>query len=506
LDLWLRQCGWSRRTLRVGVSAEIAIPMVAGLRRPTILLPASLLGALNETELDQIGIHEAAHVTRGDDWALVIQRIIEALFPLHPVVRWVARRIDLEREIACDDFVLRASGRAHPYAACLIRLAELTSKVHGSVVAAAVADEGSHLTRRVNILLDKSRHTGTRPLKVPLFAVVAALLGVIRITAQTPGPIAFALPKASAFPLAVLNALPTHAETLWPAAPAAPPASVVPPTGPSSALSGAARPAPGAPPIQAEPPASQPATAEGMTIPVAVQDPTNRFITGPLELVGAIAADSLIFINYSSLASSTAYASSTQLADTTVTIDNLPCPLYYVGAGQVNALVPAELQPGLHRLTLKNSQGQHSVHVMLESVVPTLFHSTGNMNAAALHANYQPISDSNPATIGETITLFATGLGPVTSRNGLLVANTTPTVLINGISGVVSFAGRAPGYQGLDQINVQIPDGVSVGTVGVIIKNNFAPSGFHEPSEDLIGAGEFAARGGNSNLVVLAVK
>jgi hypothetical protein len=208
--------------------------MVAGLRRPSILLPAELLGALDETELDQIGIHEAAHVARGDDWALVIQRIIEALLPLHPVVRWVGRRIDLKREIACDDFVVRASGRPHPYAACLIRVAELTSRVRGPVVAAAVADDGSHLARRVNMLLDKSRHSGTRPLKVPLTALVAAILGVTRIAAHTPGPIVFALPKAPAYPLSVPVALLVHAETLWPVAPAAPPASVVPPAGSSS--------------------------------------------------------------------------------------------------------------------------------------------------------------------------------------------------------------------------------------------------------------------------------
>jgi len=301
LDHWRRQCGLSRRTLRIGLSDEIAIPMVAGLRSPSILIPTGLLDALNETELDQIGIHEAAHVARGDDWALAIQRIIEALFPLHPVVRWVNRQIDLEREIACDDFVLRASGRPQPYAACLIRVAELTSRVRGSIVAAAVADNGSHLTRRVNMLLDKSRHTGTRPLKVPLTAVVAAILAVIRITAQTPGPIAFASPKASAFPQAVTAVLSAHAKTLWPAAPTAPPASVVPPAGPSSPLTGAAKPAPAAPPIPAEPPASQPATADVITIPdvpptgpsspppsanpvvtipVVVREPMNRVVTG----------------------------------------------------------------------------------------------------------------------------------------------------------------------------------------------------------------------------------
>src|SRR5215469_14000850 len=105
------------------------MPIVAGLRRPSILLPATLLGALGEDELDQIGIHEAAHIARCDDRALILQRVLEALLPLHPVVRWIARRIDLEREIACDDFVVRAFGNPRPYAACLTRVAELTNGI-----------------------------------------------------------------------------------------------------------------------------------------------------------------------------------------------------------------------------------------------------------------------------------------------------------------------------------------------------------------------------------------
>ena len=82
----------------------------AGLRHPAILIPAALLAELHDDELDQIGLHETAHLARHDDFALIAQRAIEAMFAVHPVVRWIARRIDLEREIACDDFVLNATG------------------------------------------------------------------------------------------------------------------------------------------------------------------------------------------------------------------------------------------------------------------------------------------------------------------------------------------------------------------------------------------------------------
>jgi uncharacterized protein (TIGR03437 family) len=178
-----------------------------------------------------------------------------------------------------------------------------------------------------------------------------------------------------------------------------------------------------------------------------------------------VAADSLISIygfNLASSAASSPYPWPSQLAGTTVTIDGFACLLNYAAPTQVNALVTASLSPGLHTLTLQNPQGQHTVTLMIEPTVPTLFTSAGY--AAALHSNYQPVSTSNPASVGETISLFATGLGAVSLNNGLETANAIPSVFINGVSSVVTFAGRAPGYQGLDQINVRVPAGIPSGT------------------------------------------
>ena len=111
LEAWLAICKTSRRAT-LAISKDVTAPIAAGIRHPTILLPARLLSELEGAELDQIGLHEAAHLARKDDFALLAQRVIEALFALHPVVRWITRKIDLEREIACDDFVVEATGGA----------------------------------------------------------------------------------------------------------------------------------------------------------------------------------------------------------------------------------------------------------------------------------------------------------------------------------------------------------------------------------------------------------
>jgi uncharacterized protein (TIGR03437 family) len=107
--------------------------------------------------------------------------------------------------------------------------------------------------------------------------------------------------------------------------------------------------------------------------------------------------------------------------------------------------------------------------ILIEPVAPAIFAHTGNI-AAALHANSQAISESSPAAPGDIISIYATGLGAVTLKNGLEVASATTQVYIDGIAARVTFAGRAPGFQGLDQINVQIPAGVHrVTSVSVVV-------------------------------------
>jgi beta-lactamase regulating signal transducer with metallopeptidase domain len=190
---WLATVGARRRDVRVAGSLDLATPVAVGPRQPSILIPAQLLDALDPDELDQIGLHEAAHLARWDDYALLVQRTLEALFALHPVVRWIARQIDLEREIACDDRVIASLGRPLSYATCLTRVVELSGS-RRSLVAAAAAEDRSHLARRVDMLLDRARHTGTRLLTPHLALAVTALAGMAWAAGHMPELVTFATP------------------------------------------------------------------------------------------------------------------------------------------------------------------------------------------------------------------------------------------------------------------------------------------------------------------------
>ena len=169
----------------VAVSDEIHGPMAVGIRRPLILIPRGLMQALSEDEMEMVVQHEIAHLERLDNWALVVQRVVEALLRWHPAVWWIGRRIELEREMACDDRVVRAGGESRAYALCLTRVAELTGGKRGPALAAT----GGRLSARVESLLDRRANRRTRLLKARLAWIAAALGCLTAAVAQIRPPV-----------------------------------------------------------------------------------------------------------------------------------------------------------------------------------------------------------------------------------------------------------------------------------------------------------------------------
>jgi beta-lactamase regulating signal transducer with metallopeptidase domain len=111
-DYWVLACGIDRAL--IVVSSEIASPMAVGFRKPAVVIPETLLNDFTEKELDHVILHELAHIARRDDWTNLFARVIGALLPIHPVAVWVVKRIELDREIACDDWVVAVTGEARP--------------------------------------------------------------------------------------------------------------------------------------------------------------------------------------------------------------------------------------------------------------------------------------------------------------------------------------------------------------------------------------------------------
>jgi uncharacterized protein (TIGR03437 family) len=145
--------------------------------------------------------------------------------------------------------------------------------------------------------------------------------------------------------------------------------------------------------------------------------------------------------------------------------------IFYNSATQINALLPDGLT-GLIRVTVQTASGSSAVNVLLEPAVPALFTQdfSGRGPAAALNAvTNQLVNAANPLKAGDYVSLYLTGLGATTLSNGLNTAVLQPAVTVGGKDCPVQYAGRAPGFPGLDQVNCQLPAGLAPGDAGVVV-------------------------------------
>ncbi|RPJ59788.1 MAG: hypothetical protein EHM23_12835 [Acidobacteria bacterium] len=189
---WLSACGSRRQHVRLLSCSDISIPMAVGPHRPAILIPARLFERFTDRELENIGLHEAAHLARWDDYGLFVQRVIEALFVWNPLVRWITRKIELEREMACDDLVVSITREPREYATCLTNMAEWSWTGRRSLVASGATERGKLLRRRVESLLDKSRQRAANVLRLRAAPLIAAQLMIAFSVTAVPRMVTFA--------------------------------------------------------------------------------------------------------------------------------------------------------------------------------------------------------------------------------------------------------------------------------------------------------------------------
>lgn len=234
-DYWLLACSIDR-SAQLLVSNEIASPMAVGFKRPAVIVPETLMSEFTGEELDHVILHELAHIARYDDWTNLFARFIGALLPIHPVAVWLLKRIEQEREIACDDWVVAMTGEARPYAASLTRLFELCSARRRQLLATGMADRASHLGERIEALLRSGREFAPRVSLARVALGVAILGGLVLAGAHAPHWIAFAQEPAFAQERApepvIAPAAPRAPRPAQAPAPARPPAPAIAPLSP----------------------------------------------------------------------------------------------------------------------------------------------------------------------------------------------------------------------------------------------------------------------------------
>ncbi len=198
------------RDVRICVTDGIEVPVAVGLFDAMVLLPQHLLATLETSEIDQISLHELAHLLRHDDWTNGLQRIISAMLFFSPAVWFIARQMDIEREVACDDYVLELTGAVRSYAYCLTKMAEMTSWPHQPLAAPGVFITRKNISIRIERLLRTGRAISSTISPAAATAVVVGLAAGFLVARVATPAIAFALPVAPPSPVAIASPAQPH--------------------------------------------------------------------------------------------------------------------------------------------------------------------------------------------------------------------------------------------------------------------------------------------------------
>ena len=160
---------------------------------------------------------------------------------------------------------------------------------------------------------------------------------------------------------------------------------------------------------------------------------------------------------------------------------------YANGEDQINFQVPFDIDtgPGAAQVEV-TSFGETTASIAVDSFIedPGIF--TYNDYAVAVHVDGSLVTPTDPASAGETIIVYTTGLGPVTidvpdgypaPSNPLAYTADPFQVLVEGEQARVLFSGLAPGFVGVYQLNVTLPGDLPPGDLDVQISTPYATSG-----------------------------
>ena len=138
------------------IGAENAVPMVWGVWRPRLLLPAGF-ELWSAAKLRGVLLHELAHLKRGDPLALWIAQWVKALHWFNPLAWLTIRQLRADQERACDDAVLRQGVRPTDYAQSLLDLSRHSRIAPGLALCALTITRCAPVEARVKAILDPNR-------------------------------------------------------------------------------------------------------------------------------------------------------------------------------------------------------------------------------------------------------------------------------------------------------------------------------------------------------------
>lgn len=168
--------GFKLKSPKIVETALCKIPMVAGVIKPVILLPAGMLNNLPNSYIEAVITHELFHLIRKDNLYIFIQKVIDTLFFFNPSVLVLSGMINREREIICDELAINLPLNKQTYAKALAFFTEFSH--NPGYTSAALYNGQNQLYHRIQKILGvtmKNDFTGIK-LMISIIIVSAGLL------------------------------------------------------------------------------------------------------------------------------------------------------------------------------------------------------------------------------------------------------------------------------------------------------------------------------------------
>jgi uncharacterized protein (TIGR03437 family) len=174
----------------------------------------------------------------------------------------------------------------------------------------------------------------------------------------------------------------------------------------------------------------------------------------------------------------------TSFQGTSLIVGPFEAPLYYVSGGQVNVEFASELTPNQQYPVIAILNGALSVPVMTD-IAPIQLGVAADSNGLAIAQHgvgSAYVTEASPAAQGEVVVIYLSGMGTTNpavksgaaapSKPPYAEVTVPPTVTLNGQAASVQFAGLAPGFVGLYQVNFQVPSNAGTGDLTLIVSQN----------------------------------
>lgn len=166
------------KTIKFHLSSIVNVPLVIGYLKPIVLFPVALVNELDNDQVEAILIHELSHIRRNDFLLNLIKTAIETFLFFNPFVWMAGRFIHIEREHACDDLVLKLTGKPLNYAHALLKL-ELLKDKNSPAYALAATGKTQNLYQRIKRITNmKTNYLNAKQQMAALTLGIACLFSI----------------------------------------------------------------------------------------------------------------------------------------------------------------------------------------------------------------------------------------------------------------------------------------------------------------------------------------